>query len=97
MQGNPTRDQATILILGTVRSQQQDFFSKLNAFSLLLVKGKDEHIILNIPAWPVLVALVAFILARAIHSRQSSRRDGSSLEKAGPVRSLLTAMPHEKA
>ena len=49
-QENPTRDQTTILILGTVRSEKQDFFSKLNSFSLLMVKDKDERTILNIPA-----------------------------------------------
>jgi hypothetical protein len=70
-QKNPTRDQTTILILGTVRSEKQDFFSKLNSFSLLLVKDKDEQTILNIPAWPAIVALAAFFLVRAIRSRQT--------------------------
>lgn len=69
-QENPSRDQATILILGTVRSEEQDLFSKLNSFSLLLVKDKDGHTVLNIPAWPVLVALVVFVVVRAIRSRQ---------------------------
>ncbi len=70
-QEKPIRDQITILILGTVRSEKQDFFSKLNSFSLLLVKDKDGHTMLNIPAWPALVALAAFFVARAIRSRQS--------------------------
>jgi hypothetical protein len=71
VQGNPTRDQITILILGTARSEKQDFFSILNSFSLLMVKGKDERTILNIPAWPLLVALAAFFIVRAIRSRPS--------------------------
>lgn len=69
-QEHPVRDQTTILILGTVRSEKQDFFSKLNSFSLLLVKDKDERTLLNIPAWPVLVALVVFIMVRTIRSRR---------------------------
>ena len=40
-QENPTRDQTIILILGTVRSEKQDFFSKLNSFSFLMVQDKD--------------------------------------------------------
>jgi len=71
VQENSTKDQTTILILGTVRSEKQDFFSQLNSFSLLMVKGKDGHTILNIPAWPVLVAFAAFFLVRAIRSRLS--------------------------
>ncbi|HLH61232.1 MAG TPA: hypothetical protein VKV20_06060 [Ktedonobacteraceae bacterium] len=72
VQGDPTKDQLTILILGTVRSEKQDFFSKLNSFSLLMVKGKDEHTILNIPVWPLLVALAAFFMVKTIRSRRSS-------------------------
>ena len=70
VQEEPTKDQTTILILGTVRSEKQDFFSKLNSFSLLMVKEKDGRTILNIPAWPVLIALAAFFMVRAIRSRQ---------------------------
>ena len=70
VQENSAKDQTTILILGTVRSEKQDFFSKLNSFSLLLVKEKDGRTILNIPAWPVLVALAALFMVRAIRSRQ---------------------------
>ena len=55
-QDNPTRD-------------KKDFFSTLHSFSLLMIKGKDEKTILNIPAWPVLVALVVFWVVRAIRSR----------------------------
>lgn len=65
-QENPMSDKNTILILGTVKSEKQDFFSTLNSFSLLMIKGKDEKTILNIPVWPVLVALVIFFLMRAI-------------------------------
>jgi hypothetical protein len=68
-QENPIRDKTTILILGTVKSEKQDFFSVLNSFSLLLIKDKDEKTILNIPAWPLLVALVVFFVMRAIRSR----------------------------
>lgn len=68
-QENLTRDKTTILILGTVKSEKKDFFSTLNSFSLLMIKGKDEKTILNIPAWPVLVALVVFFVVRAIRSR----------------------------
>ncbi|MEO6889415.1 MAG: hypothetical protein ABI456_09045 [Ktedonobacteraceae bacterium] len=71
VQKNPTKDQTTILILGTVRSEKQDFFSKLNSFSLLMIKAKDGRTILNIPAWSALVALAAFFVVRAIRSRQS--------------------------
>ena len=70
VQEKPTKDQMTILILGTVRSEKQDFFSKFHSFSLLRVQGKDERTILNIPAWPFLVALVAFCVARVLRSRQ---------------------------
>ena len=73
-QEKPTGDQTTILILGTVRSEKQDFFSTLNSFSLLMVKDKDGRTLLNIPGWPVLVALVtlaAFFVVRAMRSRQS--------------------------
>jgi hypothetical protein len=69
-QQNPTRGQTTILILGTVRSEKQDFFSKLNSFSLLTVIDKDEHTLLNIPAWPALLALAVFFAVRALRSRQ---------------------------
>lgn len=68
---NSSKDQTTILILGTVRSEKQDFFSKLNSFSLLLVTDKDGRILINIPAWPVLVGLVAFIAMRTRRSRHS--------------------------
>lgn len=70
VQENSIRDQSTILILGTVRSQKQDLFSKFLSFSLLMVKGKDGRTILHIPAWPALVALVAFLVVRVIRSRQ---------------------------
>jgi hypothetical protein len=70
VQEDRTKDRTIILILGTVRSEKQDFFSKLNSFSLIMVKEKDGRTILNIPAWPVLVALVAFFVVRAIRSRQ---------------------------
>ncbi len=70
-QENPTRDQTIILILGTVRSEKQDFFSKLNSFSFLMMKDKDGHTIINIPAWPTLVALAVFIVMKAIRSSQS--------------------------
>lgn len=69
-QENPSRDQTTILILGTVRSEKQDLFSKLNSFSLLLVKDKDGRTVLNIPAWPALVALAVFMVVKVIR-RQS--------------------------
>ena len=55
-QDNPTRD-------------KKDFFSTLHSFSLLMITGKDEKTILNIPAWPVLVALVVFWVVRAMRSR----------------------------
>ena len=74
VQEDPTKDQTTILILGTVRSEKQDFFSKLNSFSLLMVKEKDVRTILNIPAWPVLVALADFFVVRAIRSRQHGQQ-----------------------
>ena len=73
-QKKQTGDQTTILILGTVRSEKQDFLSTLNSFSLLMVKDKDEHTLLNIPGWPVLVVLVTlagFFVVRAMRSRQS--------------------------
>lgn len=63
------KNSTTILILGTMRSEKQDFFSKLSSFSLLMIKDKDERTILNIPAWPVLLALAAFFVVRAIRSR----------------------------
>jgi hypothetical protein len=69
-QENPTGGQTTILILGTVQSEKQDFFSKLNSFSLLMVKDKAERTILNIPVWPVLLALAVFFMLRALRSRQ---------------------------
>jgi hypothetical protein len=69
-QENPTKDHTTILILGIVRSEKQDFISKLNSFSLLMVKNKDGKHILNIPAWPVLAALSTFFIVKAIRSRQ---------------------------
>jgi hypothetical protein len=71
VQEDLTKDQTTVLILGTARSEKQDFLSKLNSFTLLMVKEKDGRTILNIPAWPVLVVLAAFFVARAIRSRQS--------------------------
>jgi hypothetical protein len=58
-------------ILGTVRGEKQDFFSTLNSFSLLMVKDKDGRTLLNIPEWPVIIALVAFFVVRAMRSRQS--------------------------
>lgn len=68
-QNNSSRDQYTILILGSVRNEQRDFFSTVNSFSLLRLIDKDGRTILNIPAWPALVALCAFIVLRAIRSR----------------------------
>jgi len=68
-QENPTRDQTTILILGTVRSEKQDFLSKVNSFTLLMVKDKDGRTMLNIPAWPALLALAVFFGVRALRSR----------------------------
>lgn len=70
VQENPTKDKTTILILGTVRGEKQDFFSTLNSFSLLMVKDRDERTLLNIPAWPVLAALAAFFIVRAIRTAQ---------------------------
>ena len=70
-QEEPTSDQTTILILGTVQSEKQDLFSKLNSFSLLLVKDKDGRTLINIPAWPALVALAVFFVVRFIRSRES--------------------------
>jgi hypothetical protein len=69
-QKTPTGGQTTILILGTVRSEKQDFFSKLNSFSLLLVKDTDERTLINIPVWPALVGLAIFMVVRIIRSRQ---------------------------
>ncbi len=74
VQEDPTKDRTTILILGTVRGEKQDFFSKLNSFSLLMVIDKDGRTLLNIPAWPVFVALAAFFVVRAIRSRQHSQQ-----------------------
>jgi hypothetical protein len=71
VQENPNKDRTVILILGTLRSEKQDFFSTINSFSLFAIKEKDGRTILNIPAWPVLVALAAFLLVRAIRLRQS--------------------------
>ncbi len=71
VQKSPASDEITILILGTTRGEKRDFFSKLNSFSLLKVIGKDERTILNIPAWPALVALVAFFVVRAMRAKQS--------------------------
>jgi hypothetical protein len=71
VQESSARDQITILILGTVQSEKQDFFSKLHSLSLLKVISKDERTILNIPAWPALVALVAFFVVRAMRSRHA--------------------------
>jgi hypothetical protein len=70
-QEKSTRDQTIILILGTVQSEKQDFFSTLNSFSLLMVKEKGMRTILNIPAWFVLVALSTFFVVRTIRSRRS--------------------------
>ena len=70
-QENPTKGNLTISIPGTVQSEKQDFFSKLNSFALLMVKDKDERTIFYIPAWTVLVALAAFFIVRVIRSRQS--------------------------
>ncbi len=62
------RDQNTILNLGTVQSLQEDFFSRIHLFSLLRIIDKDENTILNIPAWPILVVLFAFFVARAVRN-----------------------------
>ncbi len=65
-QENQKRVLNTILILGTVQSEKPDFLSKVHSFSLLRIIDKDEKTMLNIPAWPVLVVLVAFFVLRAV-------------------------------
>ena len=65
---NLTREQYTYVILGDVKSEKQDFFSKLNSFTLFMIIDKNGRTLLNIPAWPVLVALVAFFVIRAKRS-----------------------------
>lgn len=63
------KDQILILILGSIRSDKQDFLSKLNSFSFLLVRDKQGRTLLNIPLWVVIVALAVFFAVRAIRSR----------------------------
>lgn len=63
------KDQTLILILGSIRSDKQDFLSKLNSFSFLLVRDKQGRTLLNIPLWVVVVALAVFFAVRAIRSR----------------------------
>lgn len=63
------KDQILILILGSIRSDKQDFLSKLNSFSFLLVRDKQGRTLLNIPLWVVVVALAVFFAVRAIRSR----------------------------
>ncbi len=63
------KDQSLILILGSIRSDKQDFLGKLNSFSFLLVKDKQGRTLLNIPLWIVAAALVGFFALRAIRSR----------------------------
>ncbi|HLI05381.1 MAG TPA: hypothetical protein VKV40_02315 [Ktedonobacteraceae bacterium] len=63
------KDQSLILILGSIRSDKQDFLSKLNSFSFLLVKDKQGRTLLNIPLWIVAAALVGFFALRAMRSR----------------------------
>jgi hypothetical protein len=63
------KDQSLILIPGSIRSDKQDFLSKLNSFSFLLVKDKQGRTLLNIPLWVVAVALAIFFAVRAIRSR----------------------------
>jgi hypothetical protein len=63
------KDQSLILILGSIRSDKQDFLGKLNSFSFLLVKDKQGRTLFNIPLWIVAAALVGFFALRAIRSR----------------------------
>ena len=72
-QKKPNRD-LLISILGTVRSNESDnFFGVLNRFHLLLIRDKHGPTIITIPAWPVLAALVVFLLMRARSSKRSKQ------------------------
>ena len=68
-QENVTRKPYTFVLLGDVRSKKQDFFSKLNSYTLFMVVDKNGRILFNIPAWTVPVALIAFFVIRANRSR----------------------------
>lgn len=64
------KDEIMIFIPGYIRSDKQDFFSKLNSFSFILVRNKEGRVIFNIPLWTVAVAmLVAIFALRTIRSR----------------------------
>ena len=67
-QEHVTRKPYTFVILGDVKSEKQDFFSKLNSFTLFMVIDEDGRTRFNIPAWPLLIALVVFFVIRAKRS-----------------------------
>ncbi len=64
-QENSNRNQVTILILGTIKSEKKDILSTIRSFSLIKIIDKHEKTLLNIPAWPMLVLLVTYLVLRA--------------------------------
>lgn len=68
-QEKAAKDHSTIVILGSVHTDKQDFLSKLNSFSFLLVKDKEGRTVLNIPLWVAAAALAAFFVQRAMRAR----------------------------
>ena len=66
-QENTKRNQVTILILGTIKSEKKDILSTIGSFSLIRIIDKHEKTLLNIPAWPMLALLVTYLVLRATH------------------------------
>lgn len=67
-QEHGTRKSYTFVILGHVKSEKQDFFSKLNSFGLFMVIDEDGRTRFYIPAWSLLLALVVFFVIRVKRS-----------------------------
>lgn len=54
-----------ISILGTVKGNETDnFLARLNRFHLLMIVDRDGRTLVNIPAWPLAVALIALLALR---------------------------------
>ena len=66
-QQKTARKEWLISILGTVKGNETDnVLARLNRFHLLMIVDKDEHIIVNIPAWPLVVALIVLLVSRRV-------------------------------
>jgi hypothetical protein len=62
-------DRSLIAFLTYVSNSKKDLFSIVNSFKLVAVRNKDGRFTVSIPAWPILMVLIAFFVVRSNYAK----------------------------